>query len=190
MNYFILILSMILSINLYAQDKETHKGNLLYLQSQFEKAGEQYRAALKKDSTHIAAKFNLANALHMQKQYDEAILIHGKLAKETADKQLKAASWYNQGVGHTKKKNLEASIESYKNALRADPNDMQARENLQKALLELKKKQQQQQQKPKSRMSPKEAEQKLKLLQQKEKKIQERLQNKNKQSGQGQGKDW
>ena len=40
----------------------------------------------------------------------------------------------------TSQKKLEESIEAYKNALRYNPDDKEARENLQKALLELKKK--------------------------------------------------
>jgi Ca-activated chloride channel homolog len=190
MKYLTLMVTCFIGQVVCSQDKETHKGNLLYLQSQYQSAEEQYRAALKKDSNHTIAKFNLANTLHKQKKYDQAIIVNGDLAASTKDKKIKAASWYNQGVSHTKMKNLEASIESYKNALRIDPNDKEARENLQKALLELKKQKQQQKQKPKSKMSQKEAEQKLKLLQQKEKQIQQRIQNKNKQSGSSQGRDW
>ena len=40
----------------------------------------------------------------------------------------------------SQQKKLEESIDAYKNALRQNPNDKEARENLQKALLELKKK--------------------------------------------------
>ena len=40
----------------------------------------------------------------------------------------------------SQQKNLEESIEAYKNALRNNPDDKEARENLQKALLELRKK--------------------------------------------------
>lgn len=184
------IIFIVVSLVSSAQNKEIHKGNLLYIQSQFERAEAQYRQAIKKDSSNNIAKYNLANALHKQKKYEEAVLISGRVAESAANIKLKSAAWYNQGVSFTKLKKLEESIESYKNALRLNPNDNQARENLQKAILELKKKQQQQQQKPKSRISQKEAEQKLKLLQQKEKQIQQRLQNKSKQTGKTQGQDW
>ena len=76
--------------------------------------------------------------------------------------------------------------------LRLDPEDRQARENLQLALREQKQqqqKQQQQQQKPQSKMSQREAERKLKLLQDKEKELQERLQE-NGLKGNGMQKDW
>ena len=86
-------------------------------------------------------------------------------------------------------KNLEASIESYKKALRIDPTDQQARENLQKALLEQKKQQQQQQQqKPQSSMSQNEAERKLRQLQQRERELQQRM--RSRKQGAGQAQDW
>ena len=190
MKYITIIAFCFIANHAFSQDQETYKGNLLYLQSQYERAEEKYRAALKKDSNNVVARFNLANALHKQKKYDEAIIVNEKVVVHANDKKIKSASFYNQGVSYTKLNNLEASIESYKKALRINPDDLQARENLQKALLEQKKWQQQQQQRPKSKMSQKEAEQKLKLLQQKEKQIQERLQNKARQSGSAQGRDW
>ena len=107
---------------------------------------------------------------------------------------VKSAAHYNNGVIKTRQKDLEGSIEDYKNALRLNPDDQQARENLQKALLELKQKQQQQQQDQKQNKSPqsninqKQAEQKLKDLEEKEKKIQQRMQNQK--GGTPQPQDW
>ena len=94
----------------------------------------------------------------------------------------------------TKQKDLEGSIEDYKNALRLNADDMQARENLQKALLELKQKQQQQQQdqrqnqNPQSNINQKQAQQKLDELEEKEKKIQQRMQDQK--GGAPQPEDW
>jgi tetratricopeptide (TPR) repeat protein len=103
---------------------------------------------------------------------------------------VKATSYYNQGVIYSKLKDLDNSIEAYKSALRNDPNDKDARENLQKALLEKKKQQQDQQnqQKQKSSMNQSQAEKKLQQLQEKEKNIRERMQQG--QNGSPMPKDW
>ena len=70
------------------------------------------------------------------------------------------------------------------------PDDQQARENLQKALRELMQQQNSSsQQKQSSSMDQNEADQKLKLLQQKERQIQQRIR-KNSQGGGAQSRDW
>jgi Ca-activated chloride channel family protein len=168
------------------------QGNQYYRQSQFDLAEAQYRKALDAEPSNVTAQFNLANALQKQKKFDEAAKILGTLAGKSTDKNFQSIVWYNQGVAYTKLKNLEESIEAYKKSLRLNPDDQQTRENLEKALLELKKKQQQQkdqQKKQDPKMSDKEAEQKLKMLQQKERELQQRQQNK-KQQGAGGKQDW
>ncbi len=183
------------SLFVQAQNVNNHlsKGNQYYKQTQFELAEAEYRKALQTDPVNATAQYNLANALQRQKKYDEAVQVLEKLYGSGVNNNLRSAAAYNQGVAHTKQKALEPSIESYKKALRLNPDDKEARENLQKALSELKKKQdeeQKEQKKSQSNMSQKEAEQKLNLLQQKEKQLQERLQNQNKQKGGKQAKDW
>jgi Ca-activated chloride channel homolog len=156
------------------------KGNQYYRQSEFELAERLYREAIKAQPDNEVAQRNLANALYKQKKYNEATEVYKALSANSPDKNVRSASYYNAGVINSRLKDLEGSIENYKAALRINPDDKEARENLQKALLELKKKQQQQQQqqnKSSSNMNQKQAEQKLKDLQQKEKQIQQRLQN-------------
>lgn len=169
------------------------KGNELYRQGQYDLAERQYKLALQKNEADVIARYNLGNALHQQKKYKEAADVLKNLAERAEDRNVKSAAYYNKGVVHTKEKDLQRSIDAYKAALRLDPEDRQARENLQLALREQKQQQQkqkqQQQQKPQSNMSQREAERKLKLLQDKEKELQERLQ-KNGQKGNGMQKDW
>jgi Ca-activated chloride channel family protein len=192
---FILALLNVLLAQAQSAEKALHKGNEHYRQQQFALAEKQYKEALEEEADHAKAQYNLANALYQQKRYSEAHAVLKKLNGSTGDKALKAATHYNQGVIYTKEKALEASIEAYKAALRIDPSDTQARENLQKALAEQKKQQQQKkeqekkQQQKKNNMSQKEAEQKLKLLQEREKQLQERLQQGG-QKGNAQPKDW
>jgi len=181
-------------------DKLILKGNDLYKQQQYQQAEQAYAEVLTTDPNNATAKFNQANALYKQNKADEAIRVLNDLAFKTTDPSVKAKAYYNKGAILSGQKKLEESIDAYKDALRQDPADKDARENLQKALLELKKKnppkkednkkQQKQQQKPQPKMSQKEAEQRLKLLEQKEKQVQQRLQKEKSKQGGGQGKDW
>lgn len=167
------------------------KGNDYYHTGQFDLAEKYYRAALKKDPASVNAAYNLANALYGQKRYREAIGVLQIIKADPQNAALQAAIHYNTGVNHTKERDLEASIEAYKAALRLTPYDKDARENLQKALLELKKEQQQQQQKrQQSSMSQSEAQRQLQQLQEKEKQLQERMNRNRSRQGSGMQNDW
>ena len=195
MKQVFVFVALVISVAAHTQTVNSHisQGNQYYKQTQFDLAEKEYRKALQKEPGNSTAQYNLANTLQKQKKYEEAARLLEKLYATAPNNNLKSAVAYNQGVAYTKQKSLEPSIESYKKALRLNPDDKEARENLQKALSELKKQQeeqQKQQQKSQSNMSQREAEQKLKLLQEKEKELQQRLQNQNKQKGGNQSKDW
>ena len=189
----LVFIGMFVSMSAAAQSDKTYvsKGNEYYLQLKFDLAEDQYRQALNLSPRNVEAKYNLANALMQQKKFKEAIEFYTEVT--TSDnKNLRASAYYNAGVSYTKQKDLPASIEEYKSALRLNPADKEARENLQKALQELKK---QQEEKKKSGgggggMSQNEAERKLKQLQDKERDLQRRMQNAGKGKGTGGSKDW
>jgi Ca-activated chloride channel family protein len=188
--------SVCLVLFAYAQSIEENIsiGNSYYKMSQFDLAEKHYRIVLKSDPANTTAQFNLANALYKQKKYDDATEILKALSENASGQYTRSSAFYNAGVINTRQKDLEASIQDYKNALRLNPDDRLARENLQKALRELKQKQQQKQQdqqqnqSSQSNISQKEAERKLEQLQEKEKKIQQRMQEQ--QGGSPQPKDW
>jgi Ca-activated chloride channel family protein len=180
------------------QNKNIETGNNYYRQQQYDKAEAEYRRVLATSSRDKTAKFNLADALIRQSKTVDANTLLSQLNVEENDNNLRSKAVYNQGVILTRQKKLEESIEAYKETLRLNPGDQEARENLQKALLELKKKnppkkqeekKKQEKQQPKPKISPRDAQQQLKLLEQKEKQVQERLQ-KNSRTGNAQPKDW
>lgn len=192
----------------FGQSQEAEKaiqaGNDFYKQKQYDLAATEYKNALAIEPANYKAKFNLANTLAKQDKQSEAMKAFTEISDNTQEAGLKSKAYYNKGAILSQQKRLEESIEAYKNALRQNPDDKEARENLQKALLELKKKAPQKdkkedkkkkqnqspQKKPQSKMSPKEAEQRLKLLEQKEKEVQQRLQKEKSKAGGSQPKDW
>jgi Ca-activated chloride channel family protein len=208
MKYILTILVTVIAMLVNAQEpgKLIAEGNEWYRKQQFDKAAASYTQAAGAEPENQTAKFNLANAMHKQGKDEEAIQLYDEIATSSTNKTIKAKASYNKGAVLSKQQKLEESIEAYKEALRNDPADKNARENLQKALLELKKKnppkkkqddqqkkkkeqeKQKQQQQPK--MSQKEAEQRLKLLEQKEKELQQRMQKEKAKSGGQGGKDW
>jgi Ca-activated chloride channel homolog len=168
------------------------KGNQLYKQGEFDKSLAEYEKAVKLEPSNSAAKFNFGNALFRKQKWEEAEKNFENVITNSKEQGLREKAYYNEGVSLTKQKKLEESIDAYKNALRLDPTDEDARINLQKALLELKKKnesqqpkEQKEQQKPKqkekpkpqqSKLNKKEVERLLRALHQKEQEVQQKMQ--------------
>jgi tetratricopeptide (TPR) repeat protein len=204
MKIFLTIALFFTTSFLHAQQsiKSIEKGNDLYRQQQFGEAESAYRGALLEDSGSKIAAFNLANTLVKQKKTDEGEKILVTLNDRSNTNDIREKSVYNHGVIFTQQKKLEESIEAYKAALRLNPEDQDARENLQKAMMELKKKnppkkqddakKKQEQQKPeqKPKMNQRQVQQHLKLLEQKEKEVRQRLQKNSSNTGTPQQKDW
>jgi Ca-activated chloride channel family protein len=184
MKALFLVLSCGFTVVLYSQQAAIRKGNEFYKNGDFVLAEMQYRQA-----GTGTGQFNLANALIQQKKFKEALAVLQTLAVKEKDPGLRAAAYYNAGVIYSRQKDLASSIDAYKSALRNNPSDTEARENLQKALLEQKQQQKQdQQQNRSSKMNKSEAERQLQELQDKERKLQEKLQSR--QKGSSMEKDW
>ena len=134
MRSFLLILTLLCSAAAFGQEDAIRAGNEAYRSGDWTFAETQYRRA----GNHPVAQYNLANALIQQNRYDEALAVLSPLTAPGGDPALRHKAWYNMGVVYTRQKALEQSIDAYKAALRLAPYDKEARENLQKALLELK----------------------------------------------------
>jgi Ca-activated chloride channel homolog len=205
--FFFIAVIFCLTTTAWAQLADDHlrKGNEFYKQQKFAEAEKEFSEALKKEPANKTAINNLASVQYRLKKNDEAKKQFEKLATGENDNNSKATARYNIGAVLSKEKKLEESIEAYKESLRLNPEDKQARENLQKALLELKKKkqpeqkkenkkkkqqQENQQKQPQSKMNRKEVEKQLQLLQQKEKEVKQRMQNEKQKEGGSNPRDW
>lgn len=206
-NLIIIFSFLFASATVYAQEVKDLilQGNELYKQQKFAEAEKEFLKALEKEPSNQTAINNLASAQYRQKRNEEAKKEFGKLTiGEKTENTTKATAFYNIGAVLSKEKKLEESIEVYKQSLRLNPNDKLTRENLQKALIELKKKQQpeknkenknkkqqqNQQKQNQSKLNRKEVEKQLQLLQQKEKEVKQRMQNEKLKEGGGGQKDW
>jgi Ca-activated chloride channel family protein len=196
-------------------------GNRAYKKKQLDQSVRQYQAAVDKAPDNPTANYNLGNAQFRKSQYDAAAKSYdASITHSAADKPMEEKGLYNKGVAMAKQKKLQESIDAWKAALKIDAADSDARENLEKALMEQKRQQQQQnqqkknqdqkkdqkdkqdqkknpdqqqQQQPKpqpSRLNKQQVEQLLKALQQRENDLQNKL-NQNKVHALNQpDKDW
>lgn len=176
---------------MYAQKANNYieKGNEAYRKGDYNEAIENYQTALKKDPSNTAARFNLANALQKQDHINEANKNYDKVVETANINSIKAESNYNKGLAFIKGKDLINAVEAFKASLKENPNDDEARENLQKALNELNQQQKNQPQSNKQQQNPKQQkqpplskemmQQKFNELRNQENQLQQKLQNKN-----------
>jgi Ca-activated chloride channel homolog len=126
------------------EDGLIRSGNRLYKQNQLDKSQKDYQEAVKQAPDNPAANYNLGNTQFRKNNFDEAVKSYGTSIDHSPDSAMREKGLYNKGVALVKQQKLQESIDAWKNALRIDPADQDARENLQKALMELKKQQSQQ----------------------------------------------
>jgi tetratricopeptide (TPR) repeat protein len=196
-------LFIILPALVTAQDENAsiREGNKQYKQGQFEQALPAYQKAVAQNPQNAIARYNLANARYRTGNLPEAEKSFDELIEKIPEKSYKEKGYYNKGVTLTKQKKLPESIEAYKDALKLDPADEDARFNLQKALLEQKKQnqgqeqkqpqqKQQQKQKQQNKLDKRKIEQYLKSLEQKEQEVQRKIQQNRSRSVTQPEKDW
>jgi tetratricopeptide (TPR) repeat protein len=120
-------------------------GNRYYKQKQIDQSQHQYQEAVKSAPDNPTANYNLGNAQFRKNNFEEAAKSYETSVEHSTDNAGREKGLYNKGVAMAKQKKLPESIDAWKNALKLDASDEDARENLQKALMEQKRQQQQQQ---------------------------------------------
>jgi tetratricopeptide (TPR) repeat protein len=206
----IILLLCILSIAIghaIAQEENTaiRNGNKFYKQKQYDKALPEYQKAMQLNPKNPVPAFNTGNVLFRNEKYTEAQQGFENAISEASSDSFKANAFYNNGLALSKQKKLEESIEAWKNTLRLNPADNDARFNLEKALSELKKqneqkeqkkqqkqqpKQQEKQKLPPSKLDKKKIEQYLQSLTQKEQEVQRKIQQNRARAVTQPDKDW
>ena len=213
------IAGCLLPISTNAQDEKVliKKGNDAYEKKEYDNAITNYQKAAEKSPVNSTAQYNLGNALYKNNKTDDAIKAYENALANTNSKDDKSKTFYNKGVVLQNNKKLPECIEAYKNALKLNPQDDDARQNLQKALQQQKQEQEKEnkeqkkpkedkkkkdQQKPKeeekneqpkpqpSKLTKQDAEEKLKALLQQEKSLQDRLRKVNTATSAKPEKDW
>jgi tetratricopeptide (TPR) repeat protein len=142
------LLGLLLSLPGLAQEERSlaRKGNQDYHQEAYSEAEVKYRKSLKKASDFNKARFNLGNT------YQQVI-------ENTDNEQVKAKAYHNKGNALLKQKEVDKSIQSYKNALRLNPKDEDTRYNLSYALKQRKKQKQKQKKQQQDKKSQKQKDQ-------------------------------
>jgi tetratricopeptide (TPR) repeat protein len=152
---FSLLLLIGISAVLHAQTEHTAllQGNQAYQDGNFRSAISLFQQAITKNENSLKGHYNLGNALYKNKQYAAAVEHFQEAVEQAESDQQKANALYNLGNSYLaqaqaqqapskeSKTQLESAISAYKAALRNNPKDFEAKNNLATAYKLLRKQQ-------------------------------------------------
>lgn len=149
------LLIILLCSSVLADREAMERGLEAYKQQDWAEAETQFQEALKVDPGNAEIHYNLG-AVHFKQENYEGALEALKKALLTNDVTLQQHTWYNTGNVHAKMEKHKEAIDAYKKALELNPDDIDAKYNLELVRAKLKEQsekqeqeQQQQQEKPK-----------------------------------------
>lgn len=190
------IFVLFLSVSATAQQKTDRlllEGNTQYTQKAYADAARSFLEVLKQSPSQYIAQYNLGNTYYRDQQPDKAIASYEALNHPSVSKAIRARALYNLGVVLGQQKKLDESIIAYKNSLRLNPLDEEARENLQRALREKQQNESQQpppKPQPKEKMTQKQIKQLLNALQEQENQLRQRMNKMKPDAANKPEKDW
>ncbi len=145
--YFFTIILILLTGCASPGANYNNKGNEEFSKENFDNAEQEYKAAKEADPNLAEPYYNLANLFHIQgdlksavAQAQQAIRLAGENDK------LAQKSFFNMGNSHFLAEDFGAAVKAYQEALLLDPNDLDAKHNLELILQNAQRKQQGQQQ--------------------------------------------
>ena len=115
----------------YPERRLTRSGNRDYEKEQYSSAELDYRRALEKNPAFYEAGFNLGDAVYRQQRFDEAAKFFTQAAADsTSSVENMALSYFNKGNAEFMQQKYSDALESYKQSLRLNPDDTEAKYNL------------------------------------------------------------
>lgn len=125
------IIILVSSLNFAQEDhKLLFKGNEAFKGKKYIESESDYRVSASSDKTVKAASYyNLGNSIYRQNQPGEAKFKFLEATTTATSKKEKHIAFHNLGNALMLEKNYQGAVESYKNALRNNPNDEQTRYN-------------------------------------------------------------
>ena len=142
----ILISLVVACINSQAQTDKAliRQGNNDYKNGNYADAEVKYRKSLDKEY-NPKAQFNLGDALYEQGNYEDAEKNFSEITKRNTSQNIESEAYYNLGNTLMAQEKYAEAFDAYKKSLKSNPDDNDARYNLEYARWKMIQQQQQQQ---------------------------------------------
>lgn len=115
---------------MFPERRHIRKGNRLYGEQRMEEAQKSYREALQREPNSIEAGFNLGDSQYAKGEYEAAeSSFTDILEAEGASDEIRAKAFYNRGNAQFQQQKLSEALESFKESMRLNPTDLEAKYN-------------------------------------------------------------
>ena len=138
MKKVLILIALLLPVLASAQTESgsVRRGNRAFRKEKFSDADIAYRRGLNVDTTSARAAYNLANTLYREKSLDEAAKYMDQARRHIADirhpakqREMAHSSAFNAGDIALQQKDYQKAVQAFIEALVADPDDLDAKEN-------------------------------------------------------------
>lgn len=129
-----------------ASTDDARKANEAFEDGNYEQAAELYRQAIEEDPDNARLHFNLASTLYKLGRTEEAMQSYDRFENLSDSPEEQSYASYNQGNILTEENKYKEAAEFYREALKKNPNDPDARHNYELALQRQQQQEEQQQQ--------------------------------------------
>jgi tetratricopeptide (TPR) repeat protein len=126
--------------------RHNKNGNQAFVDGELTAAMREYVEAQALSPNDSRVLYNLGNTLSRQGKTEDALSVLERAAVESREPALERDARFNRGVVQMEEEDLQAAVRSFGEALTVDPDDADARRNLELALRKLQEQQQDQQQ--------------------------------------------
>lgn len=118
-----------ISADAQVDKKDVRRGNRDFRKENYREADIDYRKALLKDSTSVAANYNLASVLYRQGDMQQAGTTLDRIKETAPATESSADYWYNRGDVALGMKDYQTAVDAFAKSLMIRPEDMEAKEN-------------------------------------------------------------
>ena len=131
--FFTSILLSLLATGAFSQEfperRLIRQGNREFGKENFQDSEVSYLRALQKDSSSYEAGFNLSGAMYKQGRFEEAEKRFDRLSSIEADSMTRSSAYFNLGNSLFGQKKYKEALEAFKNSMRYNPADTEAKFN-------------------------------------------------------------